>query len=233
MQKINVAYINADNRYTQEEMDYYDNLSKEHMPNVKLSYYSSIQEFFPKLSNATFKVDFIVIDVEFLQSYSDANPYALIATLKTLAHSTLYRDSNGKTKKRDTKVIGVVGYESPVDIIKEMIPLVDALTLRMGGLWSGGVVLENQKRLLSGDLSMPKEIQCKLRKKLNRKTNEIKLTPRQRQVFRMIVKSGASNKIIARALSISESTVKLHIGSILKKYGLKNRTQLAVFVKDE
>lgn len=233
MQKINVAYINADNRYTQEDMNYYDMLNKANMPEVKYTYYSSIQEFFPKLSSTTFKVDYIAIDVEFLQGYLDANPYALIATLKTLAHSTLYRDANGKTKKRETKIIGVVGYDSPVDIIKEMIPLVDALGIRMGGLWTGEMVLENQRKLLHGDFSMPKEVQKKLKKKVNRKTSDVTLTPRQRQVFRMVVKSGVSNKIIARALNISESTVKLHIGAILKKYGLRNRTQLAVFVKDE
>lgn len=233
MQKINVAYINADNRYTQEEMNYYDMLSKANMPYVKYTYYSSIQEFFPKLSSPTFKVDYIAIDVEFLQGYLDANPYALIATLKTLAHSTLYREPSGKTRKRETKVIGVVGFDSSNEIVKEMIPLVDALTIRMSGVWTGEMVLENHKKLLSGDLSMPKEVLKKLRKKTYRKSNDIKLTPRQRQVFRMIVKSGVSNKIIARALNISESTVKLHIGAILKKYGLKNRTQLAVFVKDE
>lgn len=59
--------------------------------------------------------------------------------------------------------------------------------------------------------------------------SEVKLTIRQEQVFRMIKERGASNKVIAKALGISESTVKLHITEIFKKYGVRNRTQLAVF----
>lgn len=56
----------------------------------------------------------------------------------------------------------------------------------------------------------------------------IVLTPRQREISDLIKNRGISNKHIARQLSISESTVKLHIGAILKKYNLRNRTQLAV-----
>lgn len=61
------------------------------------------------------------------------------------------------------------------------------------------------------------------------KNNPIQLTQRQHQVLELICTRGASNKSIARLLDISESTVKLHTGAILKKYGLTNRTQLALF----
>lgn len=60
---------------------------------------------------------------------------------------------------------------------------------------------------------------------------EVKLTARQHQIFDIITTRGASNKHIAKMLNISESTVKLHVGSIFKKYGVRNRTQLAVFAK--
>jgi len=60
---------------------------------------------------------------------------------------------------------------------------------------------------------------------------EIKLTPRQNQILNIVLERGSSNKVIARSLNISESTVKLHLGHIFKKYGVKNRTQLAVFAK--
>lgn len=55
-----------------------------------------------------------------------------------------------------------------------------------------------------------------------------KLTPRQTQVLQMIQTRGSSNKVIAKQLKISESTVKVHIGAIMKKFGVRNRTQLAV-----
>jgi two-component system nitrate/nitrite response regulator NarL len=40
---------------------------------------------------------------------------------------------------------------------------------------------------------------------------------------------GASNKVIAYRLSITESTVKVHVKAILRKTGLKNRTQAATW----
>lgn len=53
------------------------------------------------------------------------------------------------------------------------------------------------------------------------------LTPRQKEITELIVKRGLSNKQIANQLRVSESAVKLHVGSVLKKLGLKNRTQLS------
>lgn len=59
--------------------------------------------------------------------------------------------------------------------------------------------------------------------------DNIALTDRQMQVFKLITERGSSNKAIAKSLGISESTVKLHLTEIFKKYGVRNRTQLAVF----
>lgn len=69
----------------------------------------------------------------------------------------------------------------------------------------------------------------KKEKKHREDPNDIKLTTRQGQVLKLIRERGASNKIIARTLKLSESTVKLHVGAVLKKYNLTNRTQLALF----
>ena len=53
------------------------------------------------------------------------------------------------------------------------------------------------------------------------------LTPREREVLRLIV-DGQSNKEIGRALSISEDTAKKHVQTILSKLGVSDRTQAAV-----
>ena len=55
------------------------------------------------------------------------------------------------------------------------------------------------------------------------------LTPREREVLRLIA-SGRANKEIAAQLGISERTVKTHISNIFSKLELTDRTQAALFV---
>lgn len=55
------------------------------------------------------------------------------------------------------------------------------------------------------------------------------LTERQREVARM-VGQGASNKQIARALNITDRTVKAHLTCIFDKLGVPDRLQLALYV---
>lgn len=55
-----------------------------------------------------------------------------------------------------------------------------------------------------------------------------KLTPREREILACLAR-GESNKVIARALELAESTVKIHVQNILKKLGLSSRVQAAVF----
>lgn len=53
------------------------------------------------------------------------------------------------------------------------------------------------------------------------------LTPRQRDVLELIAE-GKSNKLIADALSMSESTVKAHVKQIIRRLNVANRTQAAL-----
>ncbi len=62
----------------------------------------------------------------------------------------------------------------------------------------------------------------------NNSNDKFRLTPRQQQVLKLVCHRGLSNKAIAGILKISESTVKIHVSSILKEYGVKNRTQLVL-----
>ena len=59
-------------------------------------------------------------------------------------------------------------------------------------------------------------------------TVSLTLTPRQSQVLKLVCHRGLSNKAIGNILKISESTVKIHISAILKRYGVRNRTQLVL-----
>jgi two-component system nitrate/nitrite response regulator NarL len=53
------------------------------------------------------------------------------------------------------------------------------------------------------------------------------LTPRELEILECIA-DGSSNKMVARALEITEGTVKLHVKAILRKLGLRSRVEAAV-----
>lgn len=56
---------------------------------------------------------------------------------------------------------------------------------------------------------------------------ESALSPRERQIHQLLAE-GRSNREIARALFISEATVKVHVRRVLQKLGVRSRTQAAL-----
>lgn len=58
--------------------------------------------------------------------------------------------------------------------------------------------------------------------------NKYSFSSREIEIIRCLA-DGESNKIIAKRLGISESTVKNHLKTILKKLGLSNRTKAAIW----
>ena len=62
----------------------------------------------------------------------------------------------------------------------------------------------------------------------NKQENIPQLTNREQEVIHLVVQ-GKSNREIADVLVISEKTAKAHISNILGKFGLDDRTQMAVY----
>ncbi len=61
-----------------------------------------------------------------------------------------------------------------------------------------------------------------------RQGDEAALTSRELEVLRLVA-DGRTNRQIAQELSVSEATVKFHIGNILDKLHLQNRAQVVAF----
>jgi DNA-binding NarL/FixJ family response regulator len=60
------------------------------------------------------------------------------------------------------------------------------------------------------------------------KTAQPQMTARQEAVISCLC-GGDSNKVIARKLGMTETTVKVHVREVMRKLGVSNRTQVAIF----
>lgn len=60
---------------------------------------------------------------------------------------------------------------------------------------------------------------------------EAGLTPRELDVLECIAQ-GMSNKQVAQTLSISTTTVRTHVSSMIRKLNVENRTQLAIYARE-
>jgi len=58
--------------------------------------------------------------------------------------------------------------------------------------------------------------------------DSVNLSGREMEILQRLI-SGLPNKIISRQLTISEATVKVHVKAVLRKLGVANRTQAAIW----
>ncbi|MEO2219354.1 response regulator transcription factor [Chromobacterium vaccinii] len=93
-------------------------------------------------------------------------------------------------------------------------------------------LLDSIRRAVDGDSVLSPEMTAKLLARLRQpaaKASEADaLTPRERETLSWLAR-GSSNKEIARALDLAESTVKVHVQNILRKLSLSSRVQAAVY----
>lgn len=99
-----------------------------------------------------------------------------------------------------------------------------------------GFLLGSIRNAVAGDSVLSPEMTSKLVNQLQANQSEheqlshelTSLTPREREILSWLAK-GVSNKVIARALDLAESTVKVHVQNVLRKLNLQSRVQAAIY----
>lgn len=98
---------------------------------------------------------------------------------------------------------------------------------------SSDVILGALKLVLAGGIYVSPDVACSAQQRQEisqSNSNLLGLTPRQLDVLRLLVQ-GYPNKEIAMKMAVAESTVKMHITSILKSLNVNSRTQAVIIIK--
>ncbi len=131
------------------------------------------------------------------------------------------------TRSRQTRADMKAVFDGTLDAVLSLDLNVSGLAHALGVVLLGGKII-SAELLESGD--GPQNEEHPVRR--NGTTDDPRLSPRQRQILDAIT-NGLSNKEIARLLNVSEATVKVQVRIILSKIGVANRTQAAVWAREQ
>jgi DNA-binding NarL/FixJ family response regulator len=90
-------------------------------------------------------------------------------------------------------------------------------------------LMEAIRTVVRGEVWMPPSLQTAMATQLRSPAAGV-LSPREEDVVRCIA-LGLRNAEIARALAISEETVKTHLNRIFRKLGMRDRMELALYAR--
>lgn len=203
----------------------------------EISRVHQIRDLFPLICDPEQQIDMIGIDLDYLSRVVEIDLFDEMRALITMLNTMPSRDPDGSLAPRKVVIVGGVSLSTDPAAIKEFL----ALGPCVHGLSPRGPEFTKEEKILAlsefleGKCHIPERVQQMMKRRRAATITDSKdeLTPRQRQILALISKRGSSNKVIAKTLNISESTVKLHLGNIFKKYGVRNRTQLALFSQSD
>ncbi len=121
----------------------------------------------------------------------------------------------------DEDVVCAITYGADGYLLKDMDPELILEKIKQAALGKM-VISEKLTHVLAGAI----------RKTGSSKTSLLaSLTSREHEILKHIAK-GLSNKLIAKALGITDGTVKVHVKHILKKLGLRSRVEAVVWMME-
>lgn len=104
-----------------------------------------------------------------------------------------------------------------------------ARVVEMGGLWLGAELLRLVAAAATGIARQVQELSAVEPSLADRSLAQ--LTPKEAQAAQLVAQ-GASNREIARVLSVSERTVKAHLTACFEKLRVRDRVQLALLLNN-
>lgn len=206
----------------------YLDLIRQEIP-LEWHYVNNLGQLFNKLSSITSSDPKILVDLDMIANHG-SNVMDMAHSIQTLANASFQQMVD--IPKNSVKLYMIVGINTNISVIRQALqtPAVSGIVAISGSEFSLKDLKQGFRDIEEHKYHIPAQIQAKLdaNKSLRRSKSATSLTDRQKQILDLIRIDGASNKAIALKLKISESTVKLHLGHILKKYNLRNRTQLVL-----
>lgn len=145
-----------------------------------------------------------------------------LARLARQTRLLLVKSKFGSDAELAALALGVVGCCAPELSDAELRKIVDVVL--KGGIWISRSALPDLLQRLQKAAS-PAESAVRA-SKLD------VLTPREREIARCVA-DGATNKLVAKRLSVSDVTVKAHLTTIFQKLGVSGRVQLALLLSDQ
>lgn len=188
----------------------------------RMTFVSTFQDLFNLISDANRSLDCVIVCANRIVDQTKLSVIEMINAVRTVI----------TVSGRDIKLAIGISSEIPTDVIKQLQRTGYDYFYPGGRSYSVDDKATTIQHIKTGQRYTAPVLEPLIKPKAKIRRANVDLTPRQHQIMEIISKRGASNKVIARMLNISESTVKLHMSGILKKFGVRNRTQLALFARD-
>jgi len=154
---------------------------------------------------------------EAIELYATQQPDVTLMDLKLPGASGVETIRALRQRFGAIKVLVLTTYEGDEDIYQALLAGASAYIIK--GM-PHELLLQGIRHVYQGNVFLPAEIS----RAVGRRSDDDALSARERQVLRLMA-SGNSNREIAVQLGITEGTVKCHVGVILSRLGVKDRTQ--------
>ena len=188
---------------------------------------SSLADAVKKMQST--RVRLVVFDVDAEPGFLPAANAAFTRMIKQCRVLLAGEDFSAETEM-SALAAGAAGCCSPSLSNTEMQTVIDVV--QKGGIWVSGrtlpILLGRLQHAVAGaqlpEMASPEQPAFP--------PGWSELTPREKEVAKQVAK-GASNKIIARHLDISDATIKAHLTSVFHKLHISNRLQLVLLLSGE